>query len=258
MTSLFEQLPEDMIQEILESCPESTINIALASKQLCADVHMFANLFIKTHYKQLKPSTTGPLLTYAVMLDDELFCNWGVDNSTFENELAFVTACGNGNVDEAKYIYCLGVDVDVERYSRDTHSMSLPNALEKAILKSRDEIVEFLVDRNVCCYTEDFRTALRFCRDDPSDSRLKIISHLCYLYSRYGKYDDMYDLFLWVNNHMTEFGTKIKDVMFNGIAELIPYGTMSNYSGVCQKCACNIYVEDLYFCAGALKCVKCK
>jgi hypothetical protein len=103
-TSLLELLPEDMIQEIVEMCPESTVNIALASKQLCVDVHLFANLHIKMNYKQLKPSCTGPLVTYTTMLDDELFFTWGVDNTSIEKEKAFIAACSQGDLDGAKYI----------------------------------------------------------------------------------------------------------------------------------------------------------
>jgi len=254
MTSLFELLPEDIIQEIVETCPESTLNLAFSSKQLHKDILSFSELYLKTHYKQMKPSHASPIITYMVMLDDEMFYQWGCSNSSFEKEQAFVSACNEGDLVYAKYIYSLGIDIDVSEFMKETSDSNLPNALVCAIEEGHDKIVEFLVDRNVCCYIDDVRDAIRKHVRTPSEQSLKIVRHLLFLYSKYGRYDDIYDLFIWHNGVCVEMKTLLHDAL----SILIPYGTFSAYSGVCQSCASNIYCEDLYFCHGALKCLNCK
>jgi hypothetical protein len=257
MTSLFELLPEDIIQEIVETCPESTINLAFASKQLYTDVRSFADLYINTHYRDLKPSSTSPIITYQTMLDDEMFYQWGCSNSSFEKEQAFVEACNDGDLEDVKYIYSLGVDIDVSNFLEETSDKNLPNALESAIEEGHDHIVQFLVERNVCCYIDNVRDAIRKYNETPTDKSLKIVRHLLFLYSKYGRYDDIYDLFIWGNNR-DGVCKQMKRVLDDSITTLIPYGTISAYSGVCQACASNIYSEDLFFCYGALKCFNCK
>jgi hypothetical protein len=254
MTSLFELLPEDIIQEIVEACPESTLNIAFASKQLCTDISSFAQLYLQTHYRQIKPSTTSLIVTYQVMLDDEMFYQWGCINSTFDKEKAFVEACTDGDLETAKYVYSLGIDIDVSEYLKD-----FPNALECAIENGHDKIVEFLVERNVCCYIDDVRDSIRKYISSPTDETLTIVRHLLFLYFKYGRYDDIYDLYIWGNNQdRVQVCAPLKQVLEDAITTLIPYGTISAYCGVCINCANNMYCEDLYFCHGALKCVNCK
>lgn len=257
MTSLFELLPEDIIQEIVEACPESTLNLAFSSKQLHKDILSFAELYLKTHYRQIKPSTTSPIVTYMIMLDDEMFYQWGCSNSSFEKEQAFACACNDGDLAYAKYIYSLGIDIDVSEFLRETSDSNIPNALVCAIDQGHDKIVEFLVERNVCCYIDDVRDAIRKYRSTPTDEALKIVRHLLLLYSKYGKFDDIYDFYVWVNNR-DEVSSELKRVMDDAITILIPYGTISAYSGMCISCSSNIYIEDLYFCHGTLKCLKCK
>ena len=250
MTSVFELLPEDMIQEIVEICPESILNIALASKQLYSDLLVFSNLYIKTHSKQIKPSCTSPLITYAIMLDDELFFQWGLEKSSFEKELSFVEACLQGDLTTTKHIYSLGVDVDKGKIK----NMS---ALEHAIKNSHEEIVNFLVDRNVCCYIDEIHASISLYNSNKTKSRLLIIKYLLELYSRYGKYDSIFEIHLEYN--MLKNNKELNIVLTNAIIELIPYGTLSGYSGLCYPCLeKKQYQDELFFCHGILKCEKCK
>jgi hypothetical protein len=130
-------------------------------------------------------------------------------------------------------------------------------ALENAIYGLQPDVIEFLFDRNVCCYQHDAEMdlAISMFGDEMYDQArvVEVIHCIIKFYVRYMWYDN---LFQYATCGL--YGEKITRIFSDALCKYVPYGMTSEYSGVCMKCSDERYLDMLYYCNGKLWCNKCK
>lgn len=249
-----ENLPDELIQEIVEASPDITTTFARTSKDFYERIEIFAKRSVRhiDYLNVLKPSSESWLITYKCMLDDRLMAQWGRLKTSYEKEEAFSLACATEDIKEVKRIFSLGVDVNIGLLI-SSNDCTYFTPLELAISTFNVETVKFLLKYNFKFDTCDILEQINewFLRKEENSNYVLIMTEILHHQLKTKNYDFVY------GRRVASFHPVLLKVIMD--AELlVPYGTNLGYMGHCNLVPCNNLCEGLFYCNGAMVCELCK
>ena len=249
-----EYLPDELIQEIVESSPDITTTLARTSKDFHERIEIFAKRSVRhiDYLNVLKPSSDSWMITYKCMLDDRLMSEWGRSKTSCEKEEVFALACAAEDINEVKRIFSLGVDINIKLLTSRNHGDCF-TPLELAIITVNVETVKFLLKYNVqfdtCCILEQINEW--FQRGENKNQYVLILEEILRHQLNTRNYGFIY------GRRLVSFHPVLLNIIMKAEI-LIPYGTKIDYMGQCNLAPCKNFCEGLFYCNGTMLCEICK